>query len=71
MIKLEVPPIRMHNSCMMNKKYECPIKQSIHECALSIMDDMRDHEDFEGMNEEELYEQAWQISEEDHDNWSY
>ena len=56
---------------MMNKKYECPIKQSIHECALSIMEDMRDHEDFEGMNEEELYEQAWQISEENHDNWSY
>ena len=61
----------MHNSYMMNKKYECPIKQSIHECALSIMDDMRDHEDFEGMNKEELYEQAWQISEENHDNWSY
>ena len=61
----------MHNSCMMNKKYECPIKQSIHECALSIMEDMRDYEDFQGMSEEELYEQAWQISEENHDNWSY
>ncbi len=46
--KLEVPPIRIHNSCMMNKKEEQFWTQTVQESVSNVYWEFRDSLDDEG-----------------------
>jgi hypothetical protein len=51
---------------MKEKKHDCPIKQAVHECALTKLPAMRESDYNKGLSEEELYQMAWECSVEDH-----